>query len=367
MSAAPVLDLPQRSTARPLTVAVTGLNASDNPGPGVAVIRSLRHSPDFRGRIIGLAYAALEPGLYAASVADHSFLLPYPSQGLDPLRERIAYIHSRVGLDVIVPTLDAELPGFIALAPELAEQGIGMFLPSRAQLEGRSKARLPELAGVGIPVPGTRVLTDPGGLALLGETFGWPLVVKGPYYGAKIARTLDEAITAFHRTVAEWGYPVIVQQFVAGEELCVVAVGDGEGGSLGSVQMKKTVITDKGKGWAGVAIRDEGLSNLTDKFMKGTRWRGPCELEVLRDPHGGYHVMEINPRFPAWCFLSAGAGLNLPWLVAQLAAGRPVVAQHDYRVGTMFVRIALDQITDLSGFSRLSTAGELCTNEGGSK
>ena len=38
------------------TVAVTGLNATDNPGPGVSVIRSLRAHPDFDGRIVGLAY-----------------------------------------------------------------------------------------------------------------------------------------------------------------------------------------------------------------------------------------------------------------------------------------------------------------------
>ena len=29
-------------SARPLTIAVTGLNATDNPGPGVPVLRSLR-------------------------------------------------------------------------------------------------------------------------------------------------------------------------------------------------------------------------------------------------------------------------------------------------------------------------------------
>ena len=36
----------------PLTVAVTGLNATDNPGPGVGVIRSLRHCND-DVRVIG--------------------------------------------------------------------------------------------------------------------------------------------------------------------------------------------------------------------------------------------------------------------------------------------------------------------------
>jgi carbamoyl-phosphate synthase large subunit len=159
---------------------------------------------------------------------------------------------------------------------------------------------------------------------------------------------------------------VIVQQFVAGEEVCVVAVGDGEGGLIGAVSMRKTVITDKGKGWAGVAIRDAGLDALTETFMRVTKWRGPCELEVIRDAHGGYHVLEVNPRFPAWCYLSAGAGMNLPHAVAELAAGRAVAPMRDYRVGTMFVRISLDQITDLEGFSRISTAGERVRAEGAS-
>ncbi|MEI8254524.1 MAG: ATP-grasp domain-containing protein [Deltaproteobacteria bacterium] len=347
-----------------LTVAVTGLNATDNPGPGVGVIRALRAHPDFRGNIAGLAYDALEPGLYSRGLADDVFLIPYPSQGPQALRDRIAYIRERVGIDVIIPTLDAELPSFVELADDLARDGVGMLLPSAEQLELRAKTRLVALGEHGIPVPASCVLTDVTQLYTMHERIPFPLVVKGPYYGAKVAHTLDEAVVAFHRMVAEWGYPVIVQQFVAGEEVCIVAVGDGEGGLVGAVQMRKTVITDKGKGWAGVTIRDAGLDALTATFMRVTKWRGPCELEVIRDPRGGYHVLEINPRFPAWSYLSAGAGMNLPFAVAQLAAGQRVEPMQDYRVGTMFVRIAIDQITDMAGFSRISTAGELVRTQG---
>lgn len=350
----------------PLTVAVTGLNATDNPGPGVAVIRSLRASPDFRGRIVGLAYDALEPGVYARDLVDDVFLIPYPSQGDGALRERMQYIHDRVGLDVVIPTLDAELPGFVDLVPTLNAWGVGTMLPSREQLDLRSKAKLMALADRGLPVPASRVLTDVTQVYGLYAHFTYPIVVKGPYYGAKVCANVDEAVRGFYKMVADWGYPVIAQQFVAGEELCVVAVGDGDGGLVGAVQMRKTVITDKGKGWAGVAIRDPGLDALAETFMRVTKWRGPCELEVIRDARGGYHVLEVNPRFPAWCFLSAGAGMNLPYAVAELAAGRTVAPMRDYRVGTMFVRIALDQITDLEGFSLFSTAGEFVRAEGAS-
>lgn len=350
----------------PLTVAVTGLNATDNPGPGVAVIRSLRASPDFNGRIVGLAYDALEPGIYARDLIDDVFLIPYPSQGLNALRDRLEYVHAKERLDVVIPTLDAELPGFVDLAPTLREWGVGTMLPTREQLDLRSKARLTALESKGIPVPASKVLSDVGQLYAIHESLTYPIVVKGPYYGAKVCPTLEDAIKGFHKMVAEWGYPVIAQQFVAGEEVCVVAVGDGEGGLVGAVSMRKTVITDKGKGWAGVAIRDAGLDAIAETFMRVTKWRGPCELEVIRDARGGYHVLEVNPRFPAWCYLSAGAGMNLPFAVAELAAGRAVAPMRDYRVGTMFVRIALDQITDLEGFSRISTAGELVRSEGAS-
>ena len=347
-----------------LTVAVTGLNATDNPGPGVAVMRALRAHPDFRGRIVGLAYDALEPGLYAEGLADDVFLIPYPSQGAAALRERLTYIRERVGLDVIIPTLDTELPAFGELSAELAREGVGMLLPTREHLELLSKARLVALGEKGIPVPDSCVITEVTQLYDVHERIAYPIVVKGPFYGAKVAYSLDEAIAGFHRMVAEWGLPVIVQRFVAGEEVCVVAVGDGEGGLIGAVQMRKTVITDKGKGWAGVTVRDPVLEELTKTFMRVTRWRGPCELETIRDPKGGHHVLEVNPRFPAWVYLSAGAGMNLPFAVAQLAAGLPVTPLSDYRVGTMFVRIALDQITDIAGFARISTSGEVVRSQG---
>ena len=39
-----------------ITIAVTGLNAIDSPGPGVSVIRALRDAASFDVRIIGLSY-----------------------------------------------------------------------------------------------------------------------------------------------------------------------------------------------------------------------------------------------------------------------------------------------------------------------
>jgi carbamoyl-phosphate synthase large subunit len=347
-------------TTRDWTVAVTALNATDNPAPGVGVARSLRQAADFGGRIVGLTYDALDPGIYARDVVDDVFLIPYPSQGLDALEVRLRYIHDQVGLDVIVPTVDAELDAFITLSGRLADLGIRMLLPTPEQLALRAKnnlARLGEEAG--IPTPTTRVVGDVAELYSIHEQIPYPLYLKGQYYGARLARSVDEAVHAFHAIVAEWGLPVIAQRAVDGEEYDVVAVGDGRGGTVGAVPMKKTYLTDKGKGWAGVAVADPELHALTRRFMEATRWRGPCEVELCRGPGGDYHLLEVNPRFPAWCYLSAGAGMNLPWAAVRMAAGETLDPLTDYRVGTMFVRISLDQIADISQLQQIASTGEI--------
>jgi carbamoyl-phosphate synthase large subunit len=344
---------------KPITIAVTGLNATDNPAPGVGVLRALRQGGD-KDRLVGLAYDALDPGVYAAEVVRDVFMIPYPSQGRDAFLSRLQYVHDKVGLDVIIPTLDAELPSFIDLEPELRALEIGMLLPTRDQLELRSKVNLAALGRrAGISVPKTMVVSEVEQLLRAHEEVPYPFFVKGVFYGATLAHGLDEAIAAFHKVVAQWGVPVILQAAVSGEELDVVGVGDGEGGLAGAVPMKKMLLTDKGKGWAGITVRDPALYAVAEAFVAATRWRGPFEVEVLRDGEGGYHLIEVNPRFPAWCYLSAAAGMNLPRMVADLAAGRPVAAARGYEVGQMFVRISLDQVASLRDFQRMVTTGEV--------
>ena len=348
-----------------LTVAVTGLNATDNPGPGITVIRALRLAPEFTGRIVGLAYDSLDPGIYAHDFVDDAFLIPYPSQGIEALLARIEYINSTVGLDVIIPNLDAELPSFLAIEDKLAEMGIGIFMCTKGQYDLRAKDRLAAMAeAAGISVPKTKVISESGALYSIHEEIPYPFFVKGLYYGAIMARSVDEAVAGFHRSVAKWGIPVIVQQMVEGEEFDVVAVGDGEGGLVGAVPMKKTYITDKGKGWAGVAIKDPKLLEITERFMAHLKWKGPCEVEVVKDNDGGYHLLEVNPRFPAWSYLSAGAGMNLPLAVARLAAGQEVEPLTEFDAGTMFIRISLDQIAKISDFQQIASHGEIHFKEG---
>jgi len=345
-----------------VTVAVTGMNATDNPAPGVPVARALRHEPSFKGRIVGLGYDALDPGFYAQGLVAGGAILPFPSAGREALRERLRWVRDELGMDVLLPNLDSELRAIIALAPELARAGTRTFLPSLEALERTSKVNLPRLGEhADVDIPPSQALLTADGIADAASRFGLPLVVKGVYYGASVVHTEADAVAAFHRYAAQWGVPVIVQGFIPGEEYNVAALGDGRGNLAGAVAMRKMMLTDKGKGWCGVAIDNPELIRIAEAVVGALRWRGPLEVEILRSAKTGEHfVIEINPRFPAWIHLSAGAGLNLPYFAVRLALGLPLPSPLPrYRAGTLFVRISVDQICDLATFEQLAATGVL--------
>ena len=56
-------------------------------------------------------------------------------------------------------------------------------------------------------------------------------MVKGPFYEAFIANTIEEAEKFFNKLAQKWGYPIIVQSVVHGQEYDLVGCGDGHGGT----------------------------------------------------------------------------------------------------------------------------------------
>jgi carbamoyl-phosphate synthase large subunit len=127
---------------------------------------------------------------------------------------------------------------------------------------------------------------------------------------------------------------------------------------ISAVPMRKLFITDKGKAWAGITLEDENLVELARKFIAVTQWRGGCELEVMRTLDGKPYIMEVNPRFPAWIYLTAGAGQNQPAALVRMAMGETVTPMTAYAVGKMFIRYSWDLIADVSDFQKISAFGE---------
>lgn len=350
-----------------LTVAITGMNAvPDNPGAGLAVARCLREAYGERLRIIGLGYDALDPGLHRREYCDSAHLISYPGSGADTLFARLSEIHEAEHIDVLLPCLDAELPLMTRLAPKLAEIGIRTYLPEAEQMARRAKDRLAELARLaGVSSPETLSITHVEFFRDC-EKNGWPypLMVKGVFYDARLAACREDAESAFRAIAAEWGLPVLVQKRIKGEECNLAGVGDGTGALLGEVMMKKRAITSKGKAWAGISIHDESLADAARCLVAALKWKGPIEVEVMRDTQGVYHLIEINPRFPAWIYLSQGVGRNLPALLLSLALGETPPPLAPPRPGLLFIRYAQETLVPLSSFETLMVEGRSALEHG---
>ncbi len=342
----------------PLVVAISGLHLGENAQPGPGIIRSLRDVLGPRLRVVGLAYDALDSSLYAPGLLDDAFLLPYPSVGPAAYLARLLEIHAICGLDLLIPCLDVELPLLDRLRPDLARAGVRCCLPSRDALTARRKDRLPELGrAVAVSVPETRLVSTRAELAAAASDLGYPLVVKALFYESETARSQAEAEAAFARLAAAWGLPLLAQRFVAGEEYDVAALGAGAGGVLGAVAMRKPIVTRLGKAWGAMTVDDPAILDVPRRVVGHLRWLGPCEVELLRERGGQLHLIEVNPRFPAWIYLSTAAGDNLPQRLVSLALGEPAPRQTAYRSGVFYVRHAVEAIGTIADLDEIYSRG----------
>jgi len=101
------------------------------------------------------------------------------------------------------------------------------------------------------------------------------------------------------------------------------------------------------------------MMDLTQKIISQTQWRGGMELELILTSKNELYMIEINPRLPAWVYLSVAAGQNLPEALVLLALGKELKPFSEYEVGKMFIRYSYDMICDMKEFEEFSTRGEV--------
>jgi carbamoyl-phosphate synthase large subunit len=345
-------------------VAISGLNAADDPAPGIAVARSIRESGQWEGKIIGLAYDALDTGIYDSGLIDEVYLLPYPFDRTG-LLQRFKDITHKTRIDVLMPLLDLGMLDLPVLAPSLKELGINMLIPNISRVRIHLKLRLAEFCQQnGMRYPKQVSITSPASIAASIGFLGVPVVIKGIIHESHLAYSVEEALIYYYRVSARWGLPVILQEHIEGEEYNTDCLTDRDGKLIGMVAMRKLGITDKGKAWSGVTVRDEELLTLSQDILAKLKWVGPAEFEFIKQrSSGNYYLLEINPRFGTWIYLAAKAEQNLPLAAVQIAIGHKVEPFQNYREGIMFVRHSRDIICPVEHLAELTASGELMLNE----
>ncbi len=336
-----------------MKIAISGLNNTDNPSPGVAVAKSVVDEYS----LIGLSYDPNEPGIYQ-EIFEKVYLMPYPSLGYEEFKKRIIEIKQKSNIDIIIPNLDVELPLYIKYQKDIEKLGIKTYLPSFKCFEIREKRKLPELSKkIGVKHPKTVEIVSLDDLIKTTKDFNFPIMIKGNYYKAYKAQNLDEAIEYFYKISNEWGFPLLVQEVIDGNEINFAGIGDGEK-LISGVGIKKLTVTDLGKVWSAVSIKNENLFNVSKKFVELVGWRGAFEFEAISKGKEIY-LIEINPRFPAWIYFATMLGINLVKIMIDLINNKKVTQNFEYPVEKMYVRYVEETLADFKNFATLISKKEL--------
>jgi carbamoyl-phosphate synthase large subunit len=133
----------------------------------------------------------------------------------------------------------------------------------------------------------------------------------------------------------------------------VLGLGDGAGGWLGHCCIRKTQLSDKGKGLSGITVADARLSGLCARLIRELKWPGPFEIELIREEStDDYVLIEINPRFPAWVDFPSMLGANFAATLVDMLRFE-VQPVPDCPPGSFYIRHQIEVVGDLSRYAEL--------------
>jgi carbamoyl-phosphate synthase large subunit len=254
----------------------------------------------------------------------------------------------RIDDDGYVPALQALCREFdVGAVVPLTDLDIEVL--SRARSDGRLPAFVPDpdvaaatydkyeahrlLSRLGLPSPPTTLPGEP--------VDSYPVMVK-PRHGSG-ARSIHAARDAeqaefFCRYIEE---PVMVQRFMQGAEFSIDALSDLDARCLNAIP--RTMIESRGgESIKGTVIADRELVELGRSVVEGLWVRGPCTVQVFRDPEFGLGITDVNTRFggafPAPMY-AAREGRTYPELIVRMARGERIEPHvGDFLAGVTFTR-----------------------------
>lgn len=276
---------------------------------GVGAMRSLRQA-GFEGRLVATDADETAAGLY---LADEGYVVPRAAE--DGFRDAARGVISDAGVDVVLPTTGFDLPHYAALRDELAAAGVTVVVSDPAALERcTDKLAFHEALAEDHPLP--RTATDPDALDSY-PCFVKPVAGKG---SRGIARCDDRAAAV---AAMDRDEPMLVQEFLPGEEYTVDVLSDLDGDPVLAVPRVR-VATKGGISVKGRTVRDPEMQATCLAVAADLGLAGPSCMQLKRDADGRAKLIEVNPRLGGGTIFATLAGVNLPSLTLSLARGENI-------------------------------------------
>ena len=311
---------PERSgpdrLGRVLRVLVTGAG-----GPAaIAAMKSLRADES-----VELLAADMDPwaaGLYLVPPWARTLIPAGAAPGFaDALLTRCLTL----GVDVILPTVDAELRPLAHARDAFAAVGIDLLLAPAAALDIiLDKLSLAEHCAGVVRVPRTELF----GPSVDPASWTYPVIVK-PRQGSG-SRGIITVASAAELAALDRSPSLIVQEFLPGEEYSVDVLADAAGHVIASVPRLRARV-DSGVSVGGRTVHDPEVEWFGRAVAQATGVTFVANVQCKRDHDGSPALLEVNPRMPGTLGLTIASGVDMPRLALAALLGREVPASLDFR------------------------------------
>ena len=342
---------------KPLVV-ITGLQAAENPSPGVAVARSLKA---IGVKTLGIVYSGLETGAHMPGLFDKVLRFSKPEENLDLFFEQFDKVMDEYHPSLIIPTLDPEIPLF---ADRYYNSHIQcrypVLVPRPSSLGSIHKLNLPEFASkFGLRFPRQEIAYCVEDVEKAVKRFGLPVMLKGQWYEAYEIEHLDETPHYFRELTKRWKLPLIVQQKISGSEITIACLCDRGSRLINYGMIRKWGKSSQGKTWCAVTFSNPDYINIVQNMLFELQWVGPCEIEFFVNEHSGMLTMfEFNMRLPSWIYLGAETGVNFPENILKIVESKPL-DKKCIEPGKAFARVAIDYAVPIERILALETLGKI--------
>lgn len=222
-------------------------------------------------------------------------------------------------IDVLVPTVDAELYALACAAHRFKEFGIRILVSSAKSLAlCLDKFALAQACKDTIDVPKTELFEDPAAF----ERWAYPLIIKPRAgSGSRGVRRID----SFSELAAiPPSSELIVQEFLPGTEYSVDVLADTKG-VIRAVVPRERMLVDSGVAVVSRTVRDEGLMTAAANVAKAVGITHIANVQLRRRANGTPALLEINPRTPGTMPLTVASGINMPSLALAAILGNPAL------------------------------------------
>jgi predicted ATP-grasp superfamily ATP-dependent carboligase len=338
------MDDVQPQPARPLRVLVLdgqychALAAVRSLGRGGAEVTVASHKPRAQG--------------FASRWARHRIVSPAPTTEPGPYAEWLLETLRRGRYDATA-CFEEATADILSRHRETVQKWTGCPLPPREIfLAASRKDRIARLASqLGVAVPATHEIERLEDVAALTGTLRFPVIAKGVASSGsqqvELVRRPDDLLPTVRRLAALRRDPAlplpIVQEYIDGVGYGLTALAR-RGEAVAVFMHRRQGEHDVARGvrlahgaTGAVSVDEPELRRAGLTILQALCWDGIAMVEFRRSHHDGrFYLMELNPRFVGSLELAIAAGVDLPWLYAQLAAGRPVVGPNRYRVGLRY-------------------------------